>query len=60
LIPQEISIRKYKVMLWKAIKDILEIAGYDVAALEQDLILNSREEDDQMAKPPRGVVGIAS
>ncbi len=48
-------------MLWKAVKDILEIAGYDIAALEQDLILNCKgEEDDHMAKPPRGVVGYAS
>jgi DNA polymerase, archaea type len=56
--PQEISIRKYKVMLWKAVKDILEITGYGIAALEQDLILNRKEEkEDHMAKPPRGVVG---
>ena len=34
--PQEISIRKYKIMLWKAVKDIMEIAGYDIAALEQE------------------------
>jgi DNA polymerase elongation subunit (family B) len=59
--PQEISIRKYKVMLWKSVKDILEIAGYDIAALEQDIVLNCKEkEEDHMAKPPRGVVGYAS
>jgi hypothetical protein len=63
--PQEISVGKYKVMLWKAVKDILEIAGYDISALEQDLILNCKEEEeeeeeDHMAKPPRGVVGYAS
>lgn len=50
---QDISFKKYKIMLWKAVKDILEIAGYDIAALEQ-------EEGDHMAKPPRGVVGYAS
>jgi hypothetical protein len=43
-------------MLWKAVKDILEIAGYDVAAVEQELILNCK--DDHMAKPPSGVVGM--
>ena len=56
--PQEISSRKYKVTLWKAVKDILEIAGYDIAAIEQELISNLK--DDHMAKPPRGVVGYAS
>ena len=56
--PQEISVKKYKVMLWKAVKDILEIAGYDIAAIEQELISNLK--DDHMAKPPRGVVGYAS
>jgi hypothetical protein len=39
--PQEISIRKYKAMLWKAVKDILEIAGYKVAAIEQELFQHS-------------------
>jgi hypothetical protein len=34
---QDISIKKYKIMLWKAIKDILKIAGYDIAALEREL-----------------------
>jgi hypothetical protein len=40
----------------------LEIAGHDIAALEQDLVLNCKEEEeeDHMAKPPRGVVGYAS
>jgi hypothetical protein len=45
-------------MLWKAVKDILEITGYGIAALEQDLIVNCKKEgEDHMAKPPRGVVG---
>jgi hypothetical protein len=42
-------------MLWRAVKDILEIAGFDIAAVEQKLILSSK--DDHMAKPPCGVVG---
>jgi hypothetical protein len=25
-------------MLWKAVMDILEISGYDIAAIEQELI----------------------
>jgi len=53
---QEISFRKYKAMVWKAVKGILEIAGYSIAAIEQELILNSK--DDHMAKPPSGVVGM--
>jgi DNA polymerase, archaea type len=48
--PQDISVRKYKIMLWKAVKDILEIAGYDIASIEQELILNIH---DHTAKPPR-------
>jgi DNA polymerase elongation subunit (family B) len=56
--PQEISIGKYKAMLWKAVNNIVEIAGYDVAAIDQELISNCK--DDHMAKPPRGVVGYAS
>lgn len=39
LCPQEISIKKYKVILCKTVRDILQIAGYDVAELEQ-LIAN--------------------
>jgi DNA polymerase elongation subunit (family B) len=56
LIPGDISARKYKKALWKSVKDILEIAGYDVVAIEQELISNC--VDDHMAKPPRGVVGM--
>jgi hypothetical protein len=37
-------------MLWKAVKDILEIAGYDIASIEQELILNMH---DHTATPPR-------
>ena len=56
--PQDISARKYKIALWKSVKDILEIAGYDSAEIEQEIISNIK--DDHMAKPPRGVVGYAS
>jgi DNA polymerase, archaea type len=36
---QDISIRKYKLMLWKTVKEILEIAEYDISSIEQDLEL---------------------
>ena len=45
-------------MLWKAVKDILEIAGYDIATLEQELILDN--EDGHKAGPPSGVAGYTS
>ena len=54
LCPQEISIKKYKVMLCKAVRDIVEIAGYDVAELEQ-LIAN--KSNGHTAEPPSGVAG---
>lgn len=38
--PQEISIRKYKTMLWKSVADIVNIAGHDVATLKQELFPN--------------------
>jgi DNA polymerase I len=34
---QDISVRKYKVMLWQAVKGILEILNCDVNGLEQEL-----------------------
>jgi DNA polymerase I len=34
---RDISVRKYKVMLWQAVKDILEISNCDVNALEHEL-----------------------
>jgi hypothetical protein len=52
--PQDISIRKYKIMLWKAVKDVLEIAGYDIAAIEQELF---EPNISYMAMPSRGVAG---
>ena len=40
---QDISIRKYKLMLWKTVKEILEIAGYDISSIEQDWDLVRRK-----------------
>jgi hypothetical protein len=31
---------KYKIILWKVIKDILEIAAYDIAGCEEEIILD--------------------
>jgi hypothetical protein len=56
--PQDISIKKYKAMLWKAVKDILEIAGYNIASIEQELIVGSK--DGRTAEPPRGAAGYTS
>jgi DNA polymerase I len=39
---QDISIRKYKLMLWKAIREVLEIAGYEVRAVENKIGVTSR------------------
>ena len=39
--PQDISISKYKAMLWKAVKNILEIARYDVVTIEKQLFLSN-------------------
>jgi DNA polymerase elongation subunit (family B) len=52
---QDISIKRYKIMLWKATKDILEIAGYDIAALELELF--EPNTISHMAVPSRGVAG---
>jgi DNA polymerase elongation subunit (family B) len=38
--PNDISVRKYKSIMWNTVKDILEIAGYDIVAIEQRLILD--------------------
>jgi DNA polymerase, archaea type len=56
--PQGISIKKYKIMLWKVIKDILEIAGYDIATVERELF--EPDTIGHMAMPSRGVAGITS
>jgi hypothetical protein len=39
----DISIKKYKQILWDKIKDILDIAGYNVVAIEQDLLYENNE-----------------
>jgi DNA polymerase elongation subunit (family B) len=38
---QDVSIRKYKLALWKTIKEILEIIGCDIRSLEQELGIGS-------------------
>jgi DNA polymerase, archaea type len=37
---QDISVRKYKLMLWKTVRDILEIDGYDISSLENELVFD--------------------
>jgi NADPH:quinone reductase-like Zn-dependent oxidoreductase len=37
--PNDISVRKYKSMLWNTVKDIPEIVGCDIVGMEQELIL---------------------
>jgi DNA polymerase, archaea type len=39
---REISYRKYKLMLWKAIREVLKIAGYDVDSLENEIAVTGR------------------
>jgi hypothetical protein len=34
---KDLSIKKYKQTLWDKIKDMLEIAGYNIAKIKQDL-----------------------
>lgn len=45
--PDDISIQKYKAMLWNSVKDILELTGHDIIAIEQDLILNKSNNTTQ-------------
>jgi hypothetical protein len=35
---KELSIKKYKQILWDKVEDMLEIAGYDVTKIKQDLL----------------------
>jgi DNA polymerase I len=37
---QDISVGKYKLMLWKTVREILKIAGYDISSLENELIFD--------------------
>ena len=45
--PNDISIQKYKAMLWNSVKDILELTGHDIITIEQDLILNKSNNTTQ-------------
>jgi hypothetical protein len=38
---KDLSVRKYKEILWDKVQDMLEIAGYDIAKIEQDLFYES-------------------
>jgi DNA polymerase I len=40
---REISYKKYKLMLWKAIREVLEIAGYDVRSFENEIGVASKD-----------------
>lgn len=42
---QDISIGKYKLMLWKTVKEILEIARFDVSSIEHHLGFGSRSKN---------------
>jgi hypothetical protein len=39
---KDLSVKKYKQILWDKIKDVLEIAGYDISAIEQELIIDKK------------------
>jgi DNA polymerase elongation subunit (family B) len=41
---KDLSIKKYKQILWDKIEDILEIAGYDVAKIKQGLFYESESD----------------
>ena len=47
---KDLSIKKYKQILWDKIQGMLEIAGYNIKAIEQELIID--ENMIQTAKPP--------
>src|SRR5215213_2942262 len=38
---KDLSVKKYKQILWDKIKDMLEIAGYNVVKIKQDLLYES-------------------
>ena len=52
--PQDISFKKYNVMLYKTIKDILQVAGYDILSIEQQIF---QPINSYVARPSRGVAG---
>jgi DNA polymerase, archaea type len=37
---QDISVGKYKLLLWKTVREILKIAGYDISSLENELVFD--------------------
>ena len=39
--PNDISIKKYKSLLWNSVKDILEVTGYDIATIAQEFITDN-------------------
>jgi hypothetical protein len=40
---KDISIKKYKQILWDKVEDMLAIAGYNIAKIEQDLLHDENE-----------------
>jgi DNA polymerase I len=65
--PADIDIAKYKMKLWNTVKEVLEIAGYDIESLAQEFGLvqfhakrkskSKRKEGHGNAEPPSGVTG---
>jgi DNA polymerase elongation subunit (family B) len=49
--PQDISIKKYKIMLWKMVKDILDIAGHDIATIEYELVVDDMNMTTKQSLP---------
>jgi hypothetical protein len=41
---KDLSIKKYKEILWDKIEDILEIAGCDIAKIKRDLLYESKRD----------------
>jgi hypothetical protein len=39
---KDLSVTKYKQILWNKIEDMLEIAGYNIAKIKQDLLYESK------------------
>ena len=40
---KDLSIKKYKQILWDKIEDILEVAGYNIAKVKHDLLYENEE-----------------
>ena len=41
---KDLSVKKYKQILWDKIEDMLEIAGYNIAKIKQDLLYESESD----------------